>query len=205
MTTLATTLYTRSFPRAASWLRELVLLLVGVLLLAGLAQVEIPLPFTPVPITGQTFGVLLIAAAYGSKRGAASMLAYIAAGASGLPFFSGGAGGLRVLTGATAGYLAGFVVAAYVVGLLCERGLERSVRTSLIPFVAGTVIIYACGVAWLSLLVGGFAKAVTLGLLPFLVGDAIKLAAAALALPAAWRLVHPAAAAPPRSPRGYKI
>ena len=124
--------------------------------------------------------------------GAATMIAYILAGGLGLPFFSGGGSGMRILTGATAGYLAGFVVAAYVIGALCERGLERSMRTSLIPFLAGTLIIYACGVAWLSVVVGGVAKALTLGVLPFLPGDAIKLVAAALALPAAWRLIGPA-------------
>lgn len=188
MTTLAPTLYARRFPRTAPWLRELTLILAGVLFLAALAQVEIVLPFTPVPITGQTFGVLLIGAAYGSKRGAATMIAYIAAGALGLPFFSGGGSGMRILTGATAGYLIGFVVAAYVVGLLCERGLERSVRTSLIPFLVGTLIIYACGAAWLSVVVGGFGKALALGVLPFLPGDLIKLIAAAVALPAAWKI-----------------
>lgn len=189
MTTLAPTLYTRAFPRLAAWLRDVLLIVGAVLLLAALAQVEIPLPFTPVPITGQTFGVLLVGAALGAKRAAASMMGYIAAGASGLPFFAGGAGGLHILTGATAGYLAGFVFAAYVIGLLAERGLDRSWRTSLIPFLAGTLIIYVCGVAWLSVIVGGLSRAITLGLLPFLVGDLIKLVAASLALPAAWRLV----------------
>jgi biotin transport system substrate-specific component len=203
VTTLVPTIYSRTFPRAAGWLRELVLITTGVLLLAALAQVEIVLPFTPVPITGQTFGVLLIGAAYGSKRGAATMLAYIAAGALGLPFFSGGGSGLRILTGATAGYLAGFVIAGYVIGLLSERGLERSVRTSLIPFLAGTLIIYVFGVAWLSHIVGGPAKAVSLGVLPFLIGDGIKLAAASLVLPAAWRLMG--APASETSAREYKL
>jgi biotin transport system substrate-specific component len=203
VTTLVPTIYSRTFPRAAGWLRELVLITTGVLLLAALAQVEIVLPFTPVPITGQTFGVLLIGAAYGSKRGAATMLAYIAAGALGLPFFSGGGSGLRILTGATAGYLAGFVIAGYVIGLLSERGLERSVRTSLIPFLAGTLIIYVFGVAWLSHIVGGPAKAVSLGVLPFLIGDGIKLAAASLVLPAAWRLLG--APASETSAREYKL
>ncbi|MFH1184763.1 MAG: biotin transporter BioY [Chloroflexota bacterium] len=189
MTTLASTLYARSFPRTAAWLRDLLLIIAGVLLLAALAQVRIVLPFTPVPITGQTFGVLLIGAALGSKRGAATILAYIAGGAVGLPFFAGGGSGLGILTGATAGYLAGFVAAAYAVGWLSERGLERNVRTSVIPFLAGTLIIYVCGVAWLSVVLGGFSEAITLGILPFLPGDAIKLIAASLALPAAWRLV----------------
>lgn len=190
MTTLAPTIYTRTFPRAAGWLRDVVLIVLGALLVAALAQVEIPLPFTPVPITGQTFGVLLVGAALGSKRGAASLASYLALGMFGLPFFAGGAHGLKIVLGATGGYLIGFVLAAYVIGLLAERGLERSVRTSLLPFLVGTAIIYVCGVAWLTVILGSLSKAVTAGLLPFLVGDAIKLVAAALALPAAWKLVR---------------
>lgn len=187
MTTLAPTLSTRYFPRAASWLRDLLLILAGSLLLAGLAQVSIPLQ--PVPITGQTFAVLLVGAALGSGRSAASMILYIVEGALGLPFFAGGASGLHVLVGATAGYLVGFIVAAYVIGLLAERGLERTVRTSFVPFLVGTLIIYLFGVTWLAVALGSLSKAIVAGLLPFLIGDAIKLVAAALALPAAWKLV----------------
>jgi biotin transport system substrate-specific component len=190
MTTLAPTIYTRTFPRAAAWLRDVILILLGALFVAALAQVEIPLPFTPVPITGQTFGVLLVGTALGSKRGAASLVSYLAMGMFGLPFFAGGAHGLDIVLGATGGYLIGFVVAAYVIGLLAERGLERSVRTSLVPFLIGTLIIYACGVAWLTVLLGSFSKALAAGLIPFLVGDAIKLVAASLALPAAWKVVR---------------
>jgi biotin transport system substrate-specific component len=190
MSTLAPTLYSRGLPRVPAWLRDSTLVLAASLLLAALAQVEIPLPFTPVPITGQTFGVLLIGAALGSRRGAASILAYLTEGTLGLPFFAGGAGGLSVLTGATAGYLMGFVAAAYVVGRLAERGLERSFRTSIVPFVLGTVIIYAFGVAWLSTVLGSLGEALRFGVLPFLIGDAIKLSAASLALPAAWRLAR---------------
>jgi biotin transport system substrate-specific component len=189
MTTLAPTLYSRGLPRVPAWIRDLSLILAASLLLAALAQVEFPLPFTPVPITGETFGVLLIGAALGSKRGVASILAYLAEGAAGLPFFAGGTGGLSVLTGATAGYLVGFVGAAYVVGRMAERGLERSFRTSLLPFVVGTLIIYAFGVAWLSTIVGGLAEGIRFGMLPFLIGDAVKLIAASVVLPAAWRLV----------------
>lgn len=190
MTTLAPTIYTRTFPRAAGWLRDVTLVLLGALLVAALAQIEIPLPFTPVPITGQTFGVLLVGAALGSKRGAASLISYLALGTIGLPFFAGGTHGLNILIGATGGYLIGFIIAAYVIGFLAERGLERSVRTSIFPFLAGTIIIYVCGVAWLSIVLGSFSKAVTAGLLPFLIGDAIKLIAASLLLPAAWKLVR---------------
>lgn len=187
MTTLAPTLSARLFPRTSGWLRDLALILAGSLLVALFAQIEIPLQ--PVPITGQTFAVLLVGAALGSRRGAASLALYLAEGALGLPFFSGGASGLSHLTGATAGYLAGFVMAAYVIGLLAERGLERNVRTSLIPFLVGTVVIYIFGVAWLAVMLGSLSKAIAAGLLPFLIGDAIKLVAAAMALPAAWRVV----------------
>jgi biotin transport system substrate-specific component len=189
MTTLAPTISLRYFPRTASWLRDLTLIVLGSLFVAVLAQVKIPLSFTPVPLTGQTFAVLLVAAALGSKRGAASMAFYIALGAFGLPIFAGGASGVAYLSGATLGYLIGFVIAAYVVGLLAERGLERSVRTSVIPFLVGTVIIYACGVSWLAIVLGSFSKALTAGLIPFVIGDVIKLIAASLALPAAWKLV----------------
>jgi biotin transport system substrate-specific component len=188
MTTLAPTLYARTFPRIAGWLRDLILIVFGALFVAVLAQVKIPLPFTPVPLTGQTFAVLLVAAALGSKRGAASMAFYVALGALGLPVFAGGASGMAYLSGATLGYLIGFVLAAYVVGLLAERGLERSVRTSVIPFLVGTVIIYICGVSWLAIILGSFSKAITAGFVPFVIGDVIKLIAAALALPAAWKL-----------------
>ena len=188
MTTLAPTIYARGFPRAADWLRDVILIVLGALFVDALAQMEIPLPFTPVPITGQTFGVLLVGAALGSKRGAISLLSYLALGIFGLPFFAGGAHGLEIVIGATGGYLIGFVIAAYVIGLLAERGLERSVRTSIIPFLVGTVIIYVCGVAWLAAFLGSFSKALAAGLLPFLIGDAIKLIAASLVLPAAWNL-----------------
>ena len=118
------------------------------------------------------------------------MVAYIAQGAAGLPFFAGGASGFGILTGATAGYLVGFIVAAYVVGLLAERGMERNFKTSIVPFLVGTIIIYVFGVTWLSTVVGGFGKAIELGLLPFVVGDILKLIAAAIALPAAWKFVR---------------
>jgi biotin transport system substrate-specific component len=190
MTTLAPTIYIRTFPRAAGWLRDVTLIVLGASFVAGLAQIEIPLPFTPVPITGQTFGVLLVGAALGSKRGAAALITYLVLGTIGLPFFAGGASGLNILIGATGGYLIGFIIAAYVIGLLAERGLERNVRTSIIPFLVGTGIIYICGVAWLTVVLGSFTHAPTVGLLPFLIGDMIKLFAAALMLPAAWKLVR---------------
>ena len=107
-----------------------------------------------------------------------------------IPTPDGGASGMAILSGATAGYLVGFIVAAYVIGLLAERGLERSVRTSIIPFLIGTLIIYLFGVTWLSIVLGSLGKGIEFGLLPFLLGDAIKLAAATLLLPGAWQLYN---------------
>jgi biotin transport system substrate-specific component len=196
MTTLAPTLSTRYFPRTSAWLKDLILIVSGSLLVALFAQIEIPLK--PVPITGQTFAVLLVGAALGSKRGAAALALYLVEGVAGLPFFSGGGSGMghivsttggQVTLGYTGGYLIGFIIAAYVIGLLAERGLDRTIRTSLIPFLVGTLIIYVCGVLWLAVPLGSLSDAIAGGLLPFLVGDAIKLVAAALALPAAWKIV----------------
>ncbi len=187
MTTLAPALSTRYFPRIATWLQNLLLITISALFIAAFAQIRIPLPFTPVPLTGQTFAVLLVGATLGSKRGLVSLALYILLGALELPFFAGGASGLAYMSGPTLGYLVGFVAAAYLVGLLAERGLERSVRTSLVPFLAGTLVIYVFGAGWLAILFG-FEQALALGVLPFLVGDAIKLVLAAIALPAAWKL-----------------
>ena len=189
MTTLAPTLSSRYFPRTTSWLRDILLITLGAMFVAVLAQVKIPLPFTPVPITGQTFAVLLVGAALGSKRGATSLALYTLLGAFGIPIFAGGASGLAYLTGPTLGYLVGFVVAAYVVGAGAERGLEKSVRTSLIPFMLGTLVIYIFGAGWMSALFG-IEKAFALGVLPFIPGDVIKLVMAALVLPLAWRFVN---------------
>jgi len=188
MTTLSVTLTNRYLPRVPDWVRDLFLIVSGSLLVALFAQIEIPLK--PVPITGQTFAVLLVGALMGAKRGGAALGLYLVEGIAGLPFFSGGGSGSSHLFGATGGYLIGFVVAACVIGLLAERGLERNFRTSLIPFLAGTGIIYLCGIAWLTVFLGSIQQAVIFGLLPFLLGDAIKLIAAAVALPSAWKLLH---------------
>ena len=188
MTTFAPSLYARTFPRLSARSRDLLLVFTGVFFVTLIAHVKILLPFTPVPLTGQTFAVLLVGASLGSKRGVLSMGLYIALGALGLPIFTGGASGLAYLTGATLGYLVGFVVAAYIVGRFAEKGLERNLRTSIIPFTVGTFVIYLFGAGWLSVLFG-IEKAFQLGVLPFLIGDLIKLILAALALPTTWCLL----------------
>jgi len=189
MTTLIPTLSNRLFPRVNPHLRDLTLIVTGSLFIALLAHVKIVLPFTPVPITGQTFAVLLIGALLGSKRGAATVMLYIAEGLLGLPFFAGGGAGLAYLFGATGGYLLGFVVSAYLVGKLCEGGMERHWRTALVPFLSGTLMIYFIGAIWLAVFVG-WQNAFMLGVLPFILGDAIKVILAALVLPGLWRLIR---------------
>jgi biotin transport system substrate-specific component len=161
--------------------------------MALLAQVSVRLPFTPVPVTGQTLGVLVVGGTLGSVRGAAAMLLYLAQGALGLPFFAEGLSGVELLTlsSATGGYLWGFVVAGFVVGRLTEKGWDRSIGSSLGAMLIGEVIIFSFGVTWLSQAVGVPAeKALEIGLYPFLVGDLLKLAIAAGVLPIAWRLVR---------------
>jgi len=164
----------------------------GSWLVALLAQIEIPLPFTPVPITGQTLGVLLVGASLGAGLGGVSMVLYLAQGAIGLPFFSGGDSGVEFLrlSAATGGYLWGFVLAAAVVGALAERKWDRSVRSSIGAMFLGEVVLYAVAIPWLmQALAVSLSRALELGLAPFVVGDTIKLLAAAGLLPLAWRVV----------------
>jgi biotin transport system substrate-specific component len=168
--------------------REVVLLLGGSLLIALSAQLRVALPFSPVPITGQTFAVLLLGALYGSKRGPATVATYLALGAMGLPVFAGGASGVARLIGPTAGYLVGFLVAAFVVGSLSERGWDRKPWTAAASMFIGSVVIYATGVLWLAKFVG-WPAVLSTGVLPFLPGDVLKIALATLLLPAGWKLI----------------
>lgn len=161
--------------------RDVTLVAAGALLLALSAQLIIPLPFTPVPVTGQTFAVLIAAAALGWRRGFSSVLLYVGLGAAGLPVFA------DISSPASDGYLLGFVLAALVVGWLAERGWDRRLDTSVLAMLAGEVAIYLGGLPWLAHFVG-WSHVLAFGFLPFLPGDAVKLVAAALLLPAAWYL-----------------
>ncbi|MDT7948667.1 MAG: biotin transporter BioY [Thermoflexus sp.] len=183
--------------RAQQRLADAVLILGGSLLTALMARVEIPLPFTPVPITGQTFAVLLVGAALGSRRGALSMAVYLLEGALGLPVFAGGAAGLARLRGPTGGYLIGFIAAAFVTGWLAERGWDRRPATTALAMLTGNAVIYLFGLPWLAWFVGSFLGpkgALALGLLPFVPGDLLKLLLATLAFPSVWLLVRRARA-----------
>lgn len=167
-----------------------VLLVVGAAGFVGaLAQISVHLSFTPVPITGQTLGVLLAGAALGWRRAAAAMAVYAIAGVAGLPWFAGGTSGY---VSASFGYIVGFFFAAAVCGYLAGRGADRSVLGSVPAMIVGEIIIYAFGLTWLALdLHLGASATLKEGFTPFVAGDAIKAAIAAGLLPAAWKLVGP--------------
>jgi biotin transport system substrate-specific component len=151
-----------------------------------LAQVSIHLSFTPIPITGQTLGVLLAGTALGWKRGLAAMALYALAGVAGVPWFAGHSSGY---VGASFGYIVGFALCAGLCGWLAERRADRSLLRSIPAMVAGEIVMYTAGVVWLGIsLHVGPGQAIALGLTPFLIGDAIKAGLAAALLPAAWRL-----------------
>ena len=172
------------------WTRSFVLVVGFSLLTALAAQVVVPLPFTPVPLTGQSFAVLLTGALLGPRLGVLAMLAYLAEGAAGLPFFRAGAGGVGHLSGATAGYLLAFPAAACVTGLLAERGWDRRFLTAAAAMALGSLVILAGGWVWLTLMFRTGAEAFWLGVAPFLPGDVLKIALAAAALPGGWALLR---------------
>jgi len=161
----------------------------GSLLLTASAKIQVP--FWPVPMTMQTFAVLVIGMAYGPRLGAATVALYLAEGAFGLPVFAGTPAkgiGLAYMMGPTGGYLAGFLVAALAVGALARRGWDRGLPGGVAAFLIGDGVIFVCGVAWLSALIG-FDKAIAAGLVPFLPGEALKVALAAALMVVGWRLV----------------
>jgi len=184
---LSTTLIQRILParRERSALQATLQVVVGVAFLAALAQVRLQLG--PVPFTGQTLGVLLLGTAYGVGLGTLTTGAYVALGTLGLPLFTGWQGGLAHLMGPTGGYLIGFVLASALLGWLAERGWDRSYGRTVAAMLLAEVIIYVPGLLWLHGLVGGWAQTLALGLVPFLVGDAIKMLLAVGLLPSAWR------------------
>jgi biotin transport system substrate-specific component len=167
------------------------LLMIGFALLTALAaQIRFHIPGTPVPVTGQTFAVLLAGAALGSRAGAGSQLIYWLMGAAGLPVFAQQSGGWEAATGATFGYLFGFIVAAWVVGALAERGKDRKIVTAMPAFLVGNLVIYAFGIPWLMYSVPSIetvGAALAVGFMPFIAFDFAKIVLAGLALPTAWK------------------
>lgn len=174
--------------RAALHGRSAALVLGGAALTGLAAQVSIPVPGSPVPVTGQTFAVLLVGAALGPWRAAASMALYLVAGFAGVPWFAGGATGS--IHAPTLGYLVGFILAGAVVGRCAELGADRSPWKTALTMVLGNLVVYAVGVTWLALSLHASAgTALSLGLRPFLLGDALKIALASGLLPGAWKLL----------------
>lgn len=159
-----------------SWAKDALVVLGASVIIALFAPISIHLPFSPVPIATQGHVILLLAVLLGSKRSAMAVMTYLAQGAAGLPVFSGGKAGLLCLAGPTGGYLLGYVVAAYVTGLLIERSAKRTPGRALMAMSVGNLVIYLFGLSWLSQYIG-LSSAFTLGMLPFLIGDSLKLLA----------------------------
>jgi biotin transport system substrate-specific component len=171
--------------------RNVALVAVGVLFTALLAQVSIPVPGSPVPITGQTLAVVLTAASLGPVRGVAVQAFYILAALVGLPFYSEASGGVDVVFGATGGYVVGFIPAAWLIGMAARRGMDRQPLTAAPLFVAGQAVVFAVGVPWLALSAGMSAgQALEAGFYPFIVGGLVKAVVAAGVLGGAWRLTR---------------
>ena len=174
---------------------DLALVIGGSLFIALSAQIAVHLPFSPVPVTGQTFAVLLIGALFGSRRGCLSVLLYVIEGAAGLPVFAMGRGGVAILFSPTGGYLIGFVAAAYFTGLLAEKGWDRRSATAALAMVLGNIVIYTFGVLWLTCLRFIFRVPIQngglflVGVYPFIIGDILKIILAAILLPSGWRLL----------------
>lgn len=187
MTTNALTLSTALFPESGRLGRAAEAAVMSAVIALG-AQLEVPLPFTPVPLTGQTFGVLLAGILLGSRWGSASVALYLAEGLMGLPVFAGGAAGAAVLAGPTAGYLVGFLPAAWLAGRLAERGWDRSPLTAAAAMLLGSSAIFAFGLLNLSRFLSA-SELLAAGLVPFLPGDVVKSALAAAVLPGAWKLL----------------
>ena len=183
----------------SSIVTDVLLVVAGSLVMAALAQVSIKLPFTPVPVTGQTLGVLLVGGSLGAVLGGASVALYLAQGAVGLPFFAEGESGIEYLGFATAsaGYLWGMLIAAVLIGYLAEKRWDRGIGSAIGAFLLGEIVIFTVGVLWLANaidvpIVGAVDKyddALDFGLYPFVIGDLLKVLLAAGAFPLLWRLL----------------
>ncbi len=177
-----------ALPRSVA--RDVVLVVGAALFTALCAQFEIPVPGSPVPVSGQTFAVILGSAALGASRGTLAMGLYVLLGMVGLPFYAGGESGVDVIWGATGGYLVGFIAAGWVVGTLAERGQDRTFLRAAPAFAAGQLLIFGFGVPWLAVSAGlSASEAIAAGFTPFIVGGIVKAALAGALLPSAWRLV----------------
>lgn len=165
---------------------DFAVIIAGSLFLALMAQISLPLWFTPIRLSLQSFAVLMIGSLLGSKRGALAVLTYLAEGACGFPVFAGGFGGIAYLAGPSGGYLIGFVLATYLIGWLLEKGWKKDYSLTLTALCIGTVLILSLGSLWLSYFVG-FEKALIMGTYPFLIGESLKVMAAGILISSGWK------------------
>ena len=178
------------FPRSSA-LNNALLITTGTLFLAGLAQIALPIPGSPVPVTGQTLGVLLIGTSYGAVLGLSTFLTYLLVGLAGAPVFANGSHGLATLTGATGGYLVGMLVASLVGGLLAGRAWDQRLLTALPTMLLGDAIIFSFGLFWLHAFSGkNWSWTLAAGFTPFIIGEVLKIAIAGTSLPIVWRFVQ---------------
>ena len=190
MSLSATSLRSSLIPRSTA-LSHAVLVVSGVLGLAALAQFAIPVPGSPVPVTGQTLGVLILGTAYGSTLGFTTFALYILAGIAGAPVFADGGQGLDRIVGATGGYLIGMLVATFVLGQLARFRLDQKFLTALPSMLIGTITTFSFGLIWLHQYTGqSWSWTFEKGLTPFIVGEVLKIAIAGTSLPAIWRVVN---------------
>ncbi len=189
MNSQSATLRLAVFPHA-NLITDALLVLAGTALVAAAAQISVKLPFTPVPITGQTFAVLLVGASLGCVLGTASAMLYLWLGVAGAPIYAHHDSGWSVITSASGGYIVGFVLAAALTGFLAERRWDRRLSSSIGLMLTGNVVIYLVGLPWLAIVLNtNLEKTLEYGLYPFIPGDTFKLYLAAAALPGAWKLV----------------
>jgi biotin transporter BioY len=178
----------RPSEKSSAAIYDIALVIGGSLIIALSARITILLPFSPVPVTAQTFAVLMIGALLGAKRGSLAALAYIVEGASGLPVFALG-GGFAELLAPTGGYLIGFIPAAYITGYLAQKGWDRRTGTTILAMIFGNIAIYTFGLLWMSYLMGISKSVLSKGLYLFIPGDLVKIVFAAAVLPAGWKLL----------------
>jgi biotin transport system substrate-specific component len=181
------------FPRSTA-LTHATFIVGGTLFIAALAQIAVPVPGSPVPVTGQTLAVYLIGTTYGARLGFATFATYLLAGVAGAPVFAASTGatnhGFARITGATGGYLIGMLVASFVLGVLADRKADQKFKTSFPALTLGSVIIFAFGLTWLKYsLELSWAKTISAGLTPFIFGELLKIAITATSLPLIWRKI----------------
>ena len=178
----------RPSQKSSALIYNIFLVIGGSFIIALSAHLKILLPFSPVPVTAQTFAVLMIGTLFGAKLGSLAVIAYLIEGILGLPFFSSG-GGYTVLLGFTGGYLIGFIPAAYLTGFLAQKGWDRKISTTILAMIFGNLVIYTFGLLWLTHLMGISKSVLSTGLYPFIVGDFLKILLAAALLPTGWKLL----------------